>query len=122
MFTTVNYLLHEKRKPELDPELLGNFNPFITKKSFSFYNNGQFCNYINDTLNVYSGIFKSREAEFRFFENLIPRLSRRKSEYIKRVKKDPVEMPSVPEFYSRREIEELENYDERRNTGGSDKT
>jgi hypothetical protein len=121
MFTTVNYLLHEKRRPGLDPELLENFNPFITTKSFSFYNNGQFCNYINDTLNVYSGIFKSREAEFRFFENLIPRLSRRKSEYIKKGKRDPVEASAVPEFYSRREIEALKNYDERGNTGGSDK-
>ena len=106
MFKTINYLFHEKNRSELDVELLANFNPFITTKSFSYYDNGKYCGYINDTLNVYSGIFKTREDEFKFFDNVIPKLRRKKSEYIKKNKKElkKKSLP-IPEFLSKREID-----------------
>ncbi len=107
MFDAVNYLLYEKNKSDLDHDILQEFNPFITTKVFSFYDSGKYCNYINDTLNVYSGIFKTKEEEFMFFDSVIPKLKRRKSEYIKKSKKDKIGEPDkgIPEFFSKREID-----------------
>ena len=106
MFKTINYLLHEKNKPELDVELLANFNPFITIKSFSYYDNGRYCNYINDTLNLYSGIFKSGDDQFKFFDKVIPKLRRKKNEYIKKSKPEtPKKSLPIPEFLSKREVD-----------------
>jgi hypothetical protein len=112
MFTTVNYLLHEKNKLELDVELLQNFNPFITQKCFSFYDSGKYCNYINDTMNMYWGIFNTREDEFKFYDALIPKLKRRKSEYIKKSKSEDLkeEKVSIPEFLSKRELALYDNF------------
>jgi hypothetical protein len=115
MFTTINYLFHEKNKSELDSELIQNFNPYITRKAFSFYDSGKYCNYINETLNTYSGIFESKENEFQFFDSIIPKLKRRKSEYIKKTKKDkPKKELPISEFLSKRELaiyESINKYD-----------
>lgn len=108
-FDTINYLLYNKSKKELDNELLVEFDPYLTLKAFSFYGQGTYVNFINDTLNSYSKIFKTEEDRFRFFENVIPKLKKSKFEYIKRPKKEKVEevkLP-VPEFYSQREIDDL---------------
>ena len=107
IFNTVDYLMFEKNKSELDPDLLEAFHPFITTKWFSFYDSGKYCGYINDTLNMYSGIFSTKEEEFKFFDHLIPKLKRRRSEYIKKekIQKPLEEVQHIPEFLSRREIE-----------------
>jgi hypothetical protein len=107
MFDAINYLLHEKNKKELDVDLLQEFNPFFTTKVFSFYDSGKYCNYVNDTLNTYSGIFKTKEEEFLFFDNVIPKLKRKKSEYIKKNKTEKLkkEVEHIPEFLSKRELD-----------------
>jgi len=110
MFEAVNYLLHEKNKTELDADLIQEFNPHITTKTFSFYDSGKYCNYINDTLNVYSNLFKEKDEQFKFFDSIIPKLKRRKSEYIKRKYKEEEkpEIQHIPEFMSKRELEYYE--------------
>lgn len=112
MFNAVNYLLYEKNKLELDGDLLREFNPFFTSKVFSFYDSGRHCNYINDTLNIYSGIFETKEDEFKFFDAVIPKLKRKKSEYIKKAKVDKVKevKEHVPEFLSKRELDMMNNF------------
>ena len=106
MFDTINYLLYEKNKKDLDFYLLDEFNPYMTTKVFSFYDSGKYCNYINDTLNVYSGLFKTKEAEFVFFDSVIPKLKRKKSEYIKKTKSEKIkDVQHIPEFLSKREID-----------------
>lgn len=110
-FDTINYLMFEKRKP-LDNEVLSNFNPFITTKTFSFYNDGEYVNYINDTLNTYGNVFNSSEDQFRFFESVMPIVKRKRSSYMKKEAKEEdktVSSPIIPEFYSRREWERLTN-------------
>ena len=106
MFETINYLLYEKNKPELDPDLLQEFNPRITSKVFSYYDSGKYSNFVNDTLNVYSGIFKTKEEEFKFFDAIIPKLKIRRSEYIKKSKVEKIveDIQHIPEFLSKREI------------------
>ena len=112
MFDAINYLLHEKNKPELDPDLLQEFNPYFTSKVFSYYDSGKYSSYINDTLNLYSNIFNNKEDEFKFFDAVIPKLKRRKSEYIKKpalgkVKED---RQHIPDFSSKREVDLLESF------------
>ena len=112
MFDAINYLLHEKNKPELDPDLLQEFNPFFTAKVFSYYDSGKYCGYINDTLNLYSGIFETKEEEFKFFDAVIPKLKRRKSEYIKKPAQGKIkeDIQHIPEFLSRRELDLIESF------------
>jgi hypothetical protein len=106
MFTTINYLLYKKDKSELDPDLLEEFNPYLTNKVFSFYDSGKYSNFINDTLNQYSNVFKNKEDQFNFFNAVIPKLKWRKNEYIKSpTKKSNVEIAHIPEFLSKREID-----------------
>ena len=103
-FKASNYLIFDKPKKELDGELLAEFSPWMTTKTFSFYGDGQLTDYINDTLNRYSDLFKVKEDQFRFFENIIPKQKRKRITYIKKAKKEKVEDIPIPEFYSKREI------------------
>lgn len=107
MFDTIDYLLFRKNKPELDNELLTGFVPYMVTRYLSFYDKNV-VGYANDTLNRYTGIFKSKEEQFRFHDNIIPKLKRKKIQYIKKPKpaKEKEEKP-IPEFYSKREIEML---------------
>lgn len=109
-FKTTDYLLFAPRKTELDNELLSEFNPFLTIKTISFYENGQLVDYINDTLNIYGVVFDNAEDKFKFFENIIPRQPKRRINYIKRPQPptDKKDIPPTPEFCSKREIDMLD--------------
>lgn len=107
-FDTINYLLFEKRK-ELDGELLDSFNPWMTSKMLSFYNDGKMSSYVNDYLNCYSNIFKTKEDQFKFYENIIPIQKRKRITYIKKTKLEKIEELPIPEFYSKREIDLFED-------------
>lgn len=108
-FDTINYLLFEKRKP-LDTDLLQEFNPYVTMKSFSFYGEGTYCNYINESLNRFQRLFENREDMFKFYEQIIPIQKRKRITYLKRKKEDKPEEPEpVPEFYSKREIDMMKD-------------
>lgn len=112
MFETINYLLHQDKKKELDAELLSNFNPRITVRAFSFYNSGIFSEYANETLNRYSDVFKTPEDQFKFFSIMIPKVKRRKNEYISKPKKNKKEEEKIPipEFLSQREVDMYETF------------
>ena len=108
-YSTINYLLFEKRR-ELDSELLNSFIPHITTKMLSFYDNGSMINYINDYLNRYGNIFQSKEEQFKFYENLIPVQRKKYINYIKKpVSEPPSELSAIPEFYSRRELDMMDD-------------
>lgn len=111
-FDTINFLFYDKKSSELDGELLSNFSPYITTRYFSFYEKGEYTHYINDTLNTYGRIFKTNEETFMFYNNTIPKLRRKKINYIKRVKEvkeKTNEVPkAIPEFYSSRELEAMD--------------
>lgn len=113
MFNTIDYLLFEKDKHELDNELLANFTPYMVARYLSFYDSS-LIGYTNDTLNTYGNIFKSKEDQFLFFQNVIPKLKKKRIAYIKRPKeekkKDEDPVP-VPEFYSRREMDMINSID-----------
>lgn len=108
-FKTTNHLLFEKKKGELDVELLESFNPYIVTKSLSFLGM-EVVEFTNDTLNVYGNIFETKEDKFKFFENMIPKTKKRKIDYIKRPKPEIKEDVMIPEFYSKRELDILDTY------------
>lgn len=108
-FNTINYLLFDKRRRELSNELLEEFNPWMTTRYFSFYNDGVNSDYINETLNRYGNLFKIKEDQFRFYEHLIPVQKRKKLSYMKKNKVDKKDLLPIPEFLSRREIDMFED-------------
>jgi hypothetical protein len=109
MFEAINYLMFDKSKDELDSEIMSSFVPYMTVRFFSFYDPG-YVVYANDTLNTYGNVLKTPEDQFRFFDNLIPKLRRKKIPYVKKPKDDTkVDETPVPEFYSKREINMLTN-------------
>lgn len=104
-FNATNYLLFDKRKKELDNEILESFVPWLVTRNFTFCGN-DFIDYINDTLNVYGNVFSTKEEQFMFFNEIIPQLEKRKIQYVKAPKPEPAkEQVPVPEFYSKREID-----------------
>lgn len=108
MFDTIKYFLFEEKNQDLDYELVDGFNPFYTTKTLSFFKDGQYAQYINDTLNLYGNIFESKEEQFKFYENIIPKHKRKQRlDYIKRNKSETEIEEVSPEFYSKKELKLL---------------
>lgn len=112
MFETVNYLLFQKNKNELDNEILEGFVPYMVGRYLSFYDKN-YVEYVNDTINTYGRVFDNKEDQFKFYDNIIPKLKRKKIDYIKKPKESSKkkEEPIIPEFYSKRELNFLFNGD-----------
>jgi hypothetical protein len=112
MFSAINHLLFEKPSPEIDASALDEFSPYMVNRYFSFYSNGAYVDYINATTNTYHDIFNSDEDTYRFFEHVLPKVKKRKIDYVKKNKKqqasDKIEH-QVPDFYSKREWNMLTN-------------
>lgn len=111
-YNATNYLIFQQNKPELDGELLLEFSPYLTMKTFSFYEGGKMVDYINDTLNRYGGLFESADDKFKFYEHVIPIQPKRRINYIKRPKlpsSSEDDKKPIPEFYSSREIDILDH-------------
>jgi hypothetical protein len=84
MFDTINHMLFNK-KGEMTNELLEDFSPYMVTRYLSFYDD-DLLNYANETVNKYSQIFETDEERFRFFENVIPKLKRKRINYISKKK------------------------------------
>jgi hypothetical protein len=66
--------------------------------------------YANDTINTYGNVFRTKEDQFRFYEQIIPKVKKKRVVYIKKPREEVTEskMPmAIPEFYSKREMEML---------------
>lgn len=110
MFKAINHILFENSSKEIDSETLEEFVPYMTTRYFSFYDDGKYVDYINSTINKYHGIFPTVECEYKFYENVIPKLKKKKINYIKKIKKDKNNQDAIkviPDFYSRKEWETL---------------
>lgn len=113
LFDTINHILFEKRKDQLDVELLEFFDPYMTMRYFSAYDK-EYVNYINDTLNIFQNIFDTKEDKFLFYENVIPKSKYKRIDYPSKskesLKKEKITEPvkSLPEFYSKRELEYID--------------
>ena len=85
MFDSINHMLFDK-KGEMTNELLEEFSPYMVTRYLSFYDD-DLLNYANETVNKYGQIFETDEERFRFFENVIPKLKRKRINYISRTRK-----------------------------------
>lgn len=74
-------------KGEITSELLSEFSPYMTTRYLSFYSK-DLLKYANDTINVYGNLFDTDEETFKFYKNVIPKLKRKKINYISKKKKD----------------------------------
>lgn len=113
MFNSINHILFENPSKEIDASCLDDFSPYMVNRYFSFYGEGDYVDYINDTTNTYHSIFNTPEEQYKFFEHIVPKLKKRKINYVKRLKKDEkVDTPvnQIPDFYSRKEWETLTNH------------
>jgi hypothetical protein len=114
MFKAINHILFENPSKEIDSETLEEFVPYMVTRYFSFYENGKYIDYINSTINKYQNIFYTKEDEYKFYENVIPKLKNKKINYIKKNKKEKTKkdiVKTVPDFYSRKEWENLTSND-----------
>jgi hypothetical protein len=84
MFEAINHMLFDK-KQEMSNELLEEFSPYMVTRYLSFYDKDLLI-YANETLNMYGHIFTTDEEKFKFFENVIPKLKRKKIKYISKKK------------------------------------
>jgi hypothetical protein len=105
VFKAIDYLLFQNRK-ELDSEILEEFHPYMVGRYLSMYGE-EFVPYVNETINRYGNIFDTKEEQLLFYEQVIPKLKRKKIDYFSRPKKDVADdFGGVPEFLSKRELEE----------------
>jgi hypothetical protein len=110
MFVTIDYLLFSDKQAELDCEILENFKPYMVGRYMSFYDKN-LTNYVNETINRYGHVFKDTDDQFKFYENVIPKLKKKRINYIKKATKDTERdsfPKSIPEFYSKREMRMLD--------------
>ena len=114
MFKAINHILFENSSKQIDSESLEEFVPYMVTRYFSFYDDGKYIDYINSTINKYQNIFHIKEDEYKFYENVIPKLKNKKINYIKKNKKEKTKkdiIKAVPDFYSRKEWENLTSND-----------
>lgn len=88
-FQLQNKLFYSKkdRAGYLDTEGEEAFVPFLINRWLSFYNKAT-PNFVNETLNRYTGLFEDKQRLYRLYYNIIPRFKYKRIEYIKKVKKD----------------------------------
>tara|TARA_R110000796_G_scaffold43431_4_gene106750 strand:- start:1767 stop:2141 length:375 start_codon:yes stop_codon:yes gene_type:complete len=87
-FQIQNKLFYSKKDNAgyLDQEGESAFVPFLLNRWLSFYNKDT-PQFVNETLNKYTGLFEDKQELYRLYYNLIPRLRYKKVTYIKKVKK-----------------------------------
>lgn len=111
MFDSINNILFDK-KSNLTLDKVQDFTPYMVTRYFSFYDNA-YVEYCNESLNKYADVFDTDEEKYKFFMEVVPKLKRRKIDYVRKVKDKKTaedELP-IPDFYSKRELDLLTNID-----------
>ena len=94
-FQLQNKLFYSKKEDAgyLDMEGEGAFVPFLINRWLSFYSKDTPI-FVNETLNKFAGVFDDKQATYRLYYNLIPRLKFKRISYIKKVKRQDVDEES----------------------------
>lgn len=88
-------------------EDLQEFSPFIVNRWLSFYDRSRAI-ITNEILNKYSSVFDNKEDQYRFYYNIIPKLSFKKINYIKKVKTKKEELNDISLLAKNKNISERE--------------
>ena len=105
IFDHINSLLFSKKKTEINCEDESQFSMFMVNRWASFYS-PELANYINFTSNRQSSVFTSKQDQYNYLYNVLPKCKFKRISYIKKAKKNVTEKEEakpVPEFYSARE-------------------
>lgn len=90
-FDILRVLFFVKKKEEkLDTDALQAFTPFMVNRWLSFYDRSKAV-FVNETLNKFGGLFEDKESLYELYNNLIPRSSFKKINYIKKLKEEKTE-------------------------------
>lgn len=90
-FDILRALLFTKKKEEkLDTDSLQAFTPFMVNRWLSFYDRLKAV-FVNETLNKFCGLFEDKENLYELYNNLIPRSSFKKINYVKKLKEEKTE-------------------------------
>ena len=85
-FDSLNNILFNKNTAEKKiQEDLEEFSPFMINRWASMYN-GSVCTLINSTTNRFTSIFEDNTRVYKMFLHIIPRLGRKRINYIKKKK------------------------------------
>lgn len=106
MFNAINHILFNKSGKEATSDILSEFSPYMVSRYLSFYDNDLVV-YTNETINRYHNLFEDSLDNLKFYEKVVPKLKKKKIEYIKAPKKELKEVLEeypVPEFLSKREM------------------
>lgn len=90
-FDILRALLFTRKKEEkLDTDSLQAFTPFMVNRWLSFYDKSKAV-FVNETLNKFCGLFEDKENLYELYNNLIPRSSFKKINYVKKFKEEKTE-------------------------------
>lgn len=90
-FDILRVLFFVKKKEEkLDTDALQAFTPFMVNRWLSFYDRSKAV-FVNETLNKFGSLFEDKESLYDLYNNLIPRSSFKKINYIKKLKEEKTE-------------------------------
>jgi hypothetical protein len=88
---------------DLDHDSLQAFTPFMVNRWVSFYDRNQ-ANFINETLNRFTGIFDDKNEHYKLYHYLLPSCKYKKIEYIKKKKEKEKEENASVEILARNEM------------------
>ena len=104
IFDYINSTLFLKSKIDMNCDDESQFSLYMLSRWCSFYSK-EVANYVNQTLNHYGNLYTTKQEQYDFSFNILPKLKFKRLAYIKKTKKssDENELPIVPEFCSLRE-------------------
>ena len=112
IFDLIRFLFFKvKNSPkEVTEEMSHCFMPYMINRWLSFYDRSQAV-LVNETLNKFSNVLGDKSKMYMLYDNIIPRLSYKKINYVKKVKKDrdkESEIENIAMIASNKNISERE--------------
>ena len=109
IFQYINSILFSKKKIDINSDDESQFNLFMLNRWTSMYSK-ELNEYVNETSNKYWNLSDQRSEQYSYLYSLIPKLKYKRITYLKKTKKEKKlkeETPIIPEFYSKREYNQL---------------
>jgi hypothetical protein len=111
IFDYLNDILFTKKEKSFqNVEDEGDFQPFLVNRWISMYS-PELSYLINESSNKYHSVFTDKRDLFRFIKVIIPKMKRKRINYIKKVKKDTEDIQESIDLLARNlEISKKEIY------------
>ena len=100
IFDHLNDILFTKGNKSLqNVEDEGDFSPFLVNRWISMYS-PELAYVVNETTNKYYDVFPEKRDTYRLLKAVIPKMKRKRINYIKKVKKDKEDMQECIDLLS----------------------